>query len=155
MSRAAFKNVCFRSPSPYPSHAFETFSTSHANAKRNVKRKTLCLRLVGLYLQCVLHKITNNTVVSFRGILESALWSHVCIVVVVVEDPPKVARSDAGSIMESCLSWCVDPPPRWLTLPPPPSPLRDGWLVRLASTLTKRTCLLGFAFRVTNAKSVL
>ncbi len=55
--------------------------------------------------------------------------------------PPKVACNDAGSLMESCLSWCGGPPlagyPPWLADPPP---LRDGWLGRSASTLTKRTC---------------
>ena len=44
----------------------ETFSTSHANAKRNVKR----LHLRWSYLHCVLPKITNKTVVSFCGIQE-------------------------------------------------------------------------------------
>ncbi len=49
--------------------------------------------------------------------------------------PPKVAHDDTGSLMESCLSCCHGDPP--LASYPP---LRDGWLGRSASTLTKRTC---------------
>ncbi len=44
----------------------ETFGTSHANAKRNVKLY-VCI-CVGPYLQYVLRKITNKTAVSFHGI---------------------------------------------------------------------------------------
>ncbi len=72
--------------------------------------------------------------------VESALWSHVHVVV--VEDPPpagypppKVAHNNTGSLMESCLSCCRGGPPPWLADPP-----HDGWLGRSASTLTKRTC---------------
>ena len=43
------------------------FGNSHANAKRNVKRKTLPLRLWSVSPVC-LGKITNKTVVSFCGI---------------------------------------------------------------------------------------
>ncbi len=49
---------------------------------------------------------------KLHAMTQGTLWSHVCVVV--VEDPP---------------------PPQ-----PPPPALRDGWLGRSASTLTKRTC---------------
>ena len=52
--------------------------------------------------------------------LISALWSHVCTVIV-VEDPPPHP-------LASC-------PPSWLADPP-----RDGWLGRSAFALTKRAC---------------
>ena len=75
--------------------------------------------------------------------VESALWSHVCVIIV-VEDPPPLAGYPPPKLyvmMQAALwshVWVVvmeDPPP-WLATPPP----RDGWLGRSASALTKRTC---------------
>ncbi len=49
-------------------------------------------------------------------------------------------------LMESCMChrchchWCGGPPPPWLADPPPAWWQRDGWLGRLAFTLTKRPC---------------
>ena len=52
-----------------PVESIETFTTTHANAKLNVKREVLHLHLHWSYLQSVLHKNTNKIVVSFHGVL--------------------------------------------------------------------------------------
>ncbi len=65
---------------------------------------------------------------------------------------PKVAHDDAGCLMESCLSWCGDPPP-WLADTPPgwltphphhphhPPYVMDGWGARPLRWLSVLVCL--------------
>ena len=96
-----------------------------------------------------------------RLYVESALWSHICFVIV-VEDPPPLAgypppqscmwqHGQPYGVMSELLSWRTPPPnnhttPGWLPPHPHHPPwlanpsIRDGWLGRSASTLTKRTC---------------
>ena len=54
--------------------------------------------------------------------------------------PPKVACDEAGSLMELCLCHCRGGAPPLLAGWPPLAWECDGWLGRLAFTLTKRTC---------------
>ncbi len=111
------QDFCSPMPMPWPEDSAITVLTS----QKGQSCKDTCMKESE-------YRPSGPTLSHFLGrarlYVESALWSHVCVVIV-MEDippqlatpPPKVAHDDAGSLMESCLSWCGRPPPGWL--PPP------------------------------------
>ncbi len=99
---------------------FDLLQSKSLNASQQVSGIILVFVLVLQQAELILFLFLGRA----RLRVESALWSHVCIVIVMAVGPPlagypppKVACNDMGSLMESYLSWCGGPPP-WLADPP-------------------------------------